>query len=102
MDLQFILYIDAYITSATMLINGSTIHSIIGFLVNNLMNPNVYDYLFMYEVSMVGCNMVVVIHLKLKNVKSQHFFLHRFKYFMGNFMQFPLINDYSYILGICN
>jgi hypothetical protein len=51
MDLQFILNIDAYITSATMLINGSTIHSIIGFLVNNLMNPHVYDHLFMYEVS---------------------------------------------------
>lgn len=64
-----------------MLLNGSMIHSIIGFLVNNWMNPHVYDHLFMYEVSMVGCNMVVDIHLKLE-IKSQHFFLRRFKYYV--------------------
>ncbi len=70
MDLHFILNIDAYITSATMLINGSTIHSIIGLLVHNLINPHVYDHLIMYEVSMVGCNIVVDIHLKLEMLKA--------------------------------
>lgn len=53
-----------------MLINGSTIHSIIGLLVNNLINPHVYDHLIMYEVSMVGCNIVVDIHLKLEMLKA--------------------------------
>jgi hypothetical protein len=73
MDLQFILNIAAYITSVTMLINGSTIHSIICLLVNNLINPCVYDHLVIYEVSMVSCNIVVDIHLKLQMLKANIF-----------------------------
>jgi hypothetical protein len=87
MDLQFLLNIDAYITSATMLVNGSTIHSIIGLLVNNLINPQVYDHLLMYEVSMVSCNIVVDIHLKLEMFKANIFsFTCLNIMFMGNFM----------------
>jgi hypothetical protein len=87
-----------------MLINGSTIFSLIGFPIDKSINPHKIkpshtnwtniNHLIIDEVSMVGCNMLVDIHLKLQTLK-ENILLFGFLniIFMLGFLWFPLIND---------
>jgi hypothetical protein len=74
------LKIAAFTANASILINGSTIHSLIGLSIDPIVDsqkvkqtkgnwPNI-NYLIFDEISMIGCNMLGNMHLKLQKLKS--------------------------------
>ncbi len=73
------LRIVAYITNATLLIGGTTIHSLLGFSIdkhaivsksNSIINIwTTIDLMIIDEISVVGCNMLAIMHLKLQKLK---------------------------------
>jgi hypothetical protein len=85
-------------------VGGTMIHSLLGLSINkhailNKLNSIIdiwptIEFIIIDEISMVGCNMLVTIHLKLQKLKSNIFPVGGMNImFMGNFLQFPPIND---------
>jgi len=98
------LCIGAYIANATLLVGGTIICSILGLSIDkhaivNKLNwiVNIWptiEFIIIDEISMVGCNMIVTIHLKLQKLKPNILpFGGMNIMFMGDFLQFPPIND---------
>jgi hypothetical protein len=92
----------AYIANATLLINGTTINSLLGLSINkhttiskpnSIINiwPNI-QFIIINEISMVGCTLLVTIHLKLQKLKSNIFTIWRNQH-SGDFLQFSPIID---------
>jgi len=100
------LHIAAYITNATLLVGGRTIHSILGLSINKhaiISKPNLVtniwptiEFIIVDEISMVGYNMLTTMHLNLQKIKSNILpFSGVNILFMRYFLQFPPITDTS-------
>ncbi len=74
------LKVATYIANATLLINGTMIHFLLGLLIdkhtttskpNSIINigPNI-QFMIIDELSMVGCTLLATTHLKLQKKKS--------------------------------
>lgn len=98
------LHIAAYIANATLLVGGTIIHSIIGFSINKhaiISKPNLVtniwptiEFVIVDEISMVGYNMLITMHLKLQKIKSNILpFSGVNILFMRDSLQFPPITD---------
>jgi hypothetical protein len=98
------LHIITYTTNFTSLIGGTTIHSLLGLSIgkNIIINKSKtiinswsnIQFTIVDEISMVGCTMLVTMHLKLQKLKSSILPFEIFNImFMGNFLQFPPIID---------
>jgi hypothetical protein len=91
-------------TNATLLLNGTMIHSLLGLSIdkhtiiskyNSIINiwPNI-QLIIIDKISMVGCALLATIHLKLQKLKSNILPFGGINImFMGDFLQFPPIND---------
>ncbi len=102
------LHIITYIANFTLLIGGTTIHSLLGLSIdkNIIINKSktILDswsniqFMIVDEISMVGCTMLVKMHLRLQKLKSSILPFRRTNImFMGDFWQFPPIIDTSLI-----
>jgi hypothetical protein len=93
-----------YIANVALLINGTTIHSLLGLSIdkhttiskpNSIINiwPNI-QFIIIDEISMVGCTLLATIHLKLQKLESNILPFGGINImFMGDFLQFPPISD---------
>jgi hypothetical protein len=98
------LKVATYTTNANLLINGTTIHSLLGLLIdkhttiskrNSTINiwPNI-KFIIIEEISMVGCTLLATIHLKLQKLKFSILPFGGINImFIGDVLQFPPIND---------
>jgi hypothetical protein len=94
----------AYTANATSLINGTMINSLLGLSIskhttiskpNSIINiwPNI-QFIIINEISMVGCTLLVTIHLKLQKLKSNILPFGGINImFMTDILQFPPIID---------
>jgi hypothetical protein len=91
--------ITTYITNAALLIGGTTIHSLLGLSIdkNTIINKSKtisyswsnIQFMIIDEISMVGCTMLVKMHLKLQKLKSSILPFGRLNImFMGDFYNF--------------
>jgi hypothetical protein len=98
------LKVATYTRNATLLINGTTIHSLLGLLINKHTTiskcnspiniwPNI-KFIIIEEISMVGCTLLATIHLKLQKLKFSILPFGGINImFIGDVLQLPLIND---------
>jgi len=98
------LRVAAYIANVALLINGTTIHLLLGLSINkhiaitklnSIINiwPNI-QFIIIDKIFMVGCTLLATIHLKLQKLKSNILSFGGINImFMGDFLQFPPIND---------
>jgi hypothetical protein len=98
------LRVATYTTNVALLINGTTIHSLLGLLINkhttiskhnSILNiwPNI-QFIIINKISMVGCSLLATIHLKLQKLKSNILPFGGINImFMGDFLHFLPIND---------
>ena len=104
LNMEHKLRIGDYTECASIIIGGSTLHSIVELLVDSsidasIVNPTIpqcdqVEYLIIDEVSTIGCTMLATLHLKLHKLKSNmEPFGNVNIFFMGDFMQFLPIND---------
>jgi hypothetical protein len=100
------LCITTYTTNVISLIGGTTIHSLLGLSIdkNTIINksktiPSSWSdiqFMIVDEISMVGCTMLVTMHLKLQKLKSSILAFEGFHIMlMGDFKTFPTIIDTS-------
>jgi hypothetical protein len=98
------LRIATYTANATLLVGGTTIHSILGLSINKhaiISKPNlitniwpIIEFIIVDEISMVGYNMLATMHLKLQKIKSNILpFSGVNILFMRDFLQFPPITN---------
>jgi ATP-dependent DNA helicase PIF1 len=97
------LRIIACTANATLLIGGTTIHYLLGLLINkhDIVRPNLItsiwptiEFIIVDKISMVVCNMLFTMHLKLQKLKSNILPFRGVNiFFMGDFLQFPPITN---------
>jgi len=97
-----------YTTNATLLINGTTIHYLLGLLINKHTSIRKINsiisiwlniqFIIINEISMVGCTLLATIHLKLQKLKSSILpFTAINIMFMGYFYNFHQSMTHHYI-----
>jgi hypothetical protein len=100
------LHITTFITNVTLLIGGTTIHSLLGISIDKstIINKSktILDswsniqFMITNEISIVGCTMLATMHLKLQKLGCNILPFEELNImFMGYFFQFPPITDTS-------